>query len=200
MNKITTVTLLTTLVLFLSLGLVTSGCTNDSANGSGQDSEPASVPLGRVTGIAADSTQEAQMHELAPNFEFLTAEGTPSSLSELQGNIVLINFWSSNCQPCVQEMPLLQQVYDEWTAEGVVVLAINTAQSQSTVSKFIESYGYSFPVLLDTNLDAFGAYGFTFLPATVLIDKDGTIRGIKAGAFQSVEEIEGGFTYLLNTE
>jgi len=139
-----------------------------------------------------DSAQRPQVGKPAPDFQFQNPDGQAASLSDLQGKLVLINFWNTQCPPCVYEMPYIQQVYDEWSGKGLVVLAINTGESSSRVREFLQSYGFSFPVLLDANLDVTLGYRAQYIPTTFLIDKDGIIQGVKIGPFQSKEEIEAG--------
>jgi len=87
-------------------------------------------------------------------------------------------------------MPFIQQVYEEWSDKGLVILAINIGESPSTVKRFIESYGFSFPVLLDTRGDVALKYGIRPIPVSFFIDKDGIIQVKVIGAFPSKAAIE----------
>jgi peroxiredoxin len=173
-----------TLALVLVIGLVLSGCADES-----NQEGPA---LGIITGSSVDSPQNIQIGTPAPDFQFQNPDGQATSLNDLQGKTVLINFWQTRCPPCVHEMPYFQQVYDEWSDKGLVVLAINVGESSSKVKSFLQSHGLSLPVLLDTNGDVALMYNIQYSPTTFLIDKDGIIQGGKIGAFQSKEEIEVG--------
>ena len=127
---------------------------------------------------------------LAPDFQFQNLEGQTTSLSDLRDKPVLINFWAVRCPPCVYEMPYIQQVHDEWSAKGLVLLAINNGESSSQVGEFMQSQGFSFPVLLDTRGNIAQKYNIQYIPATFLIDKEGIIQATKVGPFQGKEEIE----------
>ena len=172
------------LVVALTLGLVMAGC----SDGSSQEG-PA---LGRITGSSVDSPQSLQIGKPTPNFQFQSPDGQATSLSELRGKPVLLNFWATWCGPCVYEMPYFQQVYNEWSDKGLVVLAINVGESPSTVKSFLQSHDLSLPVLLDTKEDVALRYNIRYFPTTFLIDKNGIIQGIKIGPFLSKEEIEAG--------
>ena len=94
-------------------------------------------------------------------------------------------------------MPLIQEIYEdkEWSDKGLVILAINIidelrGESPSRAKEFMESYGFSFPVLLDANQDVALKYNIRAIPTTFFIDKDGIIQDIKIGAFSSKTEIE----------
>jgi len=127
---------------------------------------------------------------LAPNFQLDNLEGQTISLNDLRDKPVIVNFWATRCSPCVNEMPYIQQVYDEWSGRGLMMLAINRGESSSKVEKFLQSHNLSLPVLLDTNRDVALRYNIWAIPSTFFIDKDGIIKDIKIGAFPSKEEVE----------
>lgn len=85
----------------------------------------------------------------------------------------MLNFWATWCPPCREEMPLIQQVYEELSDKELVVLAINLGESSSKVKEFVQSYGLSFPVLLDTKQDIAQKYNIRGIPTTIFIDKNG---------------------------
>lgn len=105
----------------------------------------------------------------------------------------MLNFWATWCPPCREEMPLLQQVYEEWIGKppSVVVLTINMGESQAEVARYLQSQNLSLPVLLDIRQDVTEKYSITGIPTTFFIDADGVIRDIKIGAFWNKEQIEG---------
>jgi len=140
--------------------------------------------------VAGCSSQAPQVGEQAPDFQLPNLEGQSISLSDFRGEPVLVNFWASWCGPCIYEMPFIQEVYEEWSASGLVVLAINKGESLSTAKDFMQSGNYSFPVLLDISQDVALEYNIWGIPTTFFIDKDGIIQAIKVGAFSSKAEIE----------
>ncbi len=166
MNRI----LIAILVLILTSGLLITGCS------------PPSQPGGPAQG--------PQVGKLAPDFKLQNLDGQSVSLSDFRGKPVLINFWASWCGPCRAEMPYIQQIYEEWSDKGLVILAVDIGESHATVERFMESYGLSFMVLLDTNENVALQYNIRGIPATFLIDKDGIIQVVKVGAFSSKAEIE----------
>ena len=140
--------------------------------------------------VAGCSAQGSQVGKLAPDFQLPNLEGQSISLSDFRGEPVLVNFWASWCPPCRYEMLFIQEVYEEWSASGLVVLAINKGESLSTLNDFIQSGNFSFPVLLDINQHVALEYNAWSIPATFFIDKDGMIQAIKVGPFSSKAEIE----------
>ena len=153
------------LLLVLAPGLVAAGCSSTSSPGT-------------------------RVGDQAPDFSLSALDGTDVSLSELRGNGVLLNFWASWCGPCRAEMPYLQQIHDEWSYLGVVVLTVNLEESPTTVKKFMTENHLTFPVLLDTQAEVAKAYGVSAIPTTLLIDKDGIIKERKVGSFPNKAAIE----------
>jgi thiol-disulfide isomerase/thioredoxin len=115
-------------------------------------------------------------------------DGNEVSLSDFRGQVVVINFWSSTCSPCVKELPLIEEFYQKWQDE-VVVLAINEDFNQEHIGEIVRNSGYHFPVLLDTQITS-KSYQLQFIPATYFIDSEGIIRADAIGAFTSLEQIE----------
>ena len=182
MDKRLRVILAITLAAILAVGLVVSGC----SSGSGPDF----AGLGMITGAAAGSDSDIQLGEPAPDFWFSTAQGLPTSLSDLKGKIVLVNFWATWCGPCRSEMPYIQQIYEEWSEDELVLLSINVGESADDVTSFMQDNGLSFPVLLDREGESYIRYGALGLPTTLFIDKEGLLQDGMVGAFRSTEQIE----------
>jgi peroxiredoxin len=185
MNKILKVIL----PLMLISVLLIAGCSDES--------EPDISGLSWITDCEEYTGEGFKAGDPALDFQFQTPEGQLTSLSDFKGKVVLINFWAHWCQPCVYEMPFMQQVYDEWHERGLVVLAIHVGESAEEAASFVEEYSLSFPVLMDVEGIAAIQYGATSIPTTLLIDEEGLIQGAKVGAFSSVEEIEGGISQFI---
>jgi len=158
------------LVPIVVSGLVMAGCSNDTF-----DLPPA---------------EEVNAGNAAPDFQLPDLDEKPVSLSDFQGKPILINFWASWCRPCRTEMPYIQQVYEEWSDKGLVVLAINIGETPSEVKKFMGTYELSLPVLLDTKRLVAQQYDVWSIPTTFFIDKNGIIQAKIIGAFPSKAAIE----------
>jgi len=150
-----------------------------------------------VGSCTAQAPQPPKVGKPAPEFQLPNLEGQSISLNDSRGKPVLLNFWASWCRPCRSEMPYIQEVYEEWSDKGLVVLAIDTGESSSKVEDFMQSYNLSFPALLDTDLDVSLKYRIRVIPTTFFIDKDGIIQQISVGAFSSKAEIEEGLSKVI---
>ena len=123
-----------------------------------------------------NATEEGQETNLAPDFTVYDMEGNAVSLSDFRGKPVVLNFWASWCGPCRSEMPDFQKIYEEYK-EDVVFLMVNltdgSQETVETVTSFIEKSGYTFPVYVDTDLDAARAYSVNSVPRTYFINAEG---------------------------
>jgi peroxiredoxin len=151
--------------------------------------ESSQISVGTIIS-ADDCSPPPQTGQTATDFQFQTPEGELASLSDFRGQPVVLNFWATWCNPCRIEMPYLQQIYEEWQGEGLVLLAINLADDADDVASFLENYHLSFPVLIDTNLEVGICYYAISIPITFFIDENGIIQYIKVGAFTSLGQIE----------
>ena len=111
-------------------------------------------------------------------------------LSDFKGHPVLINFWATWCAPCLIEMPALEQTYGKYKDQGLVVLAVNEAESADKVAQYMQNYGLSFTAVLDTDLSIGRLYRITGYPTTWLVDREGNLRQLRRGAFGNADQIE----------
>ncbi len=119
----------------------------------------------------------------APDFTLETLDGGQITLSDLRGQVVLINFWATWCPPCRAEMPALERVYRSFKPMGLEVLAVNLTDQDDevAVSRFIQELGLTFPILLDRRGEASKRYLLRGLPSTFFVDRQGVIRSVVVG-------------------
>lgn len=140
----------------------------------GQSSEP----------VAANALPPAPTKgHPAPDFTLTTLDGREVSLSDFEGQPVIINFWATWCGPCRVEMPHLQEAYTTHQDEGLVVLGVNLTQRDSVnaVPGFLDEFGLTFPIVLDKNGNVAEAYNVIGQPASVFVNKDGTVHEVFYG-------------------
>jgi peroxiredoxin len=133
-----------------------------------------------------------QVGNRAPDFTLQNLDGQNVTLSSYRGKTVMINFWAVWCDPCVKELPSIQNVSKEWSSKGLVVLAIavNNNEQLDTVEQYITQKSYTFPVLFDAPGQAESLYNVSTLPTTFFIDTEGVIRKMQVGSFQDQDGIE----------
>jgi len=144
-----------------------------------------------ITGCSSED-EVARVGESAPDFTLNNLDGQAVSLSDFRGKGVLVNFWATWCNPCREEMPYLQEIFEDSnnTSSSVVILTVNLGESHSTVADFMDFYHLSLPVLFDTKGVVVQRYGIQYVPTTFFIDKDGIIRDKVIGTFPNKMAIE----------
>lgn len=112
----------------------------------------------------------------APAVSLTDINGTPASLTDLRGQVILVNLWATWCPPCKAEMPALETFYRKHKDSGFVIVAINDGDPTPDVNQFVSEYGLSFPVWLDpTYIASEQAFKTMNLPSSYVIDRDGTV-------------------------
>jgi peroxiredoxin len=137
--------------------------------------------MGAVLLIVWGSSTAANQPSMAPDFTLKSHEGVNIKLSELRGQVVMVNFWASWCGPCRQEMPLLQQLYDRYQSLGFALLGVNVDEDQAAANKILKELPVSFPILYDKRSKVSKAYQVKAMPSTFIVDRDGRIRYLHKG-------------------
>lgn len=131
------------------------------------------LPVAAVTAGAPDFTLES-----------LFDDSSPISLSDYAGRPVILNFWASWCVPCREEMPALQNVYEQYQDDGLVLLGINQTyiDNLQAARDFVEELDLSFPSVRDDTGDVSEReYRVLGLPTTVFITAEGKIAYVQVG-------------------
>ena len=143
-----------------------------------------------LSGCSPGTVPGPQVGNVAPDFQLPNLDYEPISLNELRGKPVVLNFWATWCPACIDEMPYLQEIHEEYSDEGLMLLAIDVGESPSQVEKFMQSNNLSLPVLLDTSGVVAQKYSILNIPTTFFIDGDGVIQEKRIGAFINAAQIE----------
>ncbi len=130
----------------------------------------------------------ASTGSVAPDFTLKGRDGRNIKLSELRGEVVMINFWASWCAPCRQEMPLLNDLYQRYRKLGFTLLGVNVEQNPRAAKRLLKDIPVDFPVLFDDRNEVSKAYDISAMPSTVLVDRDGHIRFVHRGYKPGLEE------------
>ncbi len=145
-----------------------------------------------------DAKDLAAMHEktsaqslensAAPNFTLQTLDGSSVSLSDLKGQVVVLDFWATWCPPCVKSLPQLGQLHQELSGKGVKVFAVNLKEDNEKVNSFLKSKEIQVPVLLDKEGEVAEKYNVRAIPETVVIGKDGHVKKVFIGTDEKTHE------------
>jgi cytochrome c biogenesis protein CcmG/thiol:disulfide interchange protein DsbE len=121
---------------------------------------------------------------MAPQFELTTFEGDQITLSELQGQIVVVNFWASWCVECYDEAPLLEEAYQDFKDQGVVFLGVDYLDTEKEAQVYISQYGITYPNGYDLRSEISETFQLTGVPETFFIDRDGSIHHVQIGPIE----------------
>lgn len=141
-----------------------------------------------LTGSArCDKDRSPRVGYLAPDFTLTDLNGQEVQLRSYRGSQpVWINFWQSSCDHCVNEIPIIERVYQRYKDRGVAVLGVNVGQDPEVVTHFTEDNGYDWTFLLDDGTVT-SQYCVTGVPTHLFIDRDGRIRSILVGQMDAAE-------------
>jgi peroxiredoxin len=121
----------------------------------------------------------------APDFQARDLAGNPVSLAELRGQVVLLNIWATWCEPCRDEMPSMQRLYDTLSPEGLKMVAVSIdaapgaadagGRPGGNIEAFAREFGLRFPIWHDASGAIQQSYRTTGVPESFVIDRSGTI-------------------------
>ncbi|MBA2663528.1 MAG: TlpA family protein disulfide reductase [Bradymonadaceae bacterium] len=115
----------------------------------------------------------------APQFELLDRGGQRRALSDYRGQVVFLNFWASFCEPCRREMPSMENLVRQYSAEGMVMLAVSMDTDAADADRFMEEFlpgqRSAMTILLDPSGDVGKSYGTEKIPETYIIDRSGRV-------------------------
>lgn len=116
----------------------------------------------------------------APDFSLKDLDGGEVSLSDFLGTPIMINFWTTRCSPCSEEMLLIDE-YAELFEGELVVLAVNAGEQEVEVREFIGVEDFHMVFLLDPSNSVSAKYSVSGYPASMFIDKEGLLQAIRIG-------------------
>lgn len=142
--------------------------------------DPQFVQAGGENG-GTPGTESALVGAPAPEIVLDLLDGEKFSLADHRGEVVVLDFWATWCGPCLQAMPQIEHVADEFRDEGVRLVAINLQEGPDQISATLKRHQLSMPVALDRDGAIAARYGVTAIPQTVIIDRDGTVARLFIG-------------------
>jgi cytochrome c biogenesis protein CcmG, thiol:disulfide interchange protein DsbE len=111
----------------------------------------------------------------APPLDLADANGERHRLADYRGKVVLVNFWATWCEPCLEELPSIERLRASLANRPFAVLAVEMGGSARTAAETAAKLGLRFPLLVDRDSTAGAAWRVEFLPASFLVDRRGNV-------------------------
>jgi DsbE subfamily thiol:disulfide oxidoreductase len=126
-----------------------------------------------------------QPGEPVPEFDLELLDGSSLRWSDLQGQVVVLNFWASWCAPCRREASDLQAVWEAYRDQGVLLVGITYRDAQDASRTFVDEHGITYPNGVDEMGRISDAYGVTAVPETYVIDRQGQLAWSQIGELRA---------------
>jgi cytochrome c biogenesis protein CcmG/thiol:disulfide interchange protein DsbE len=137
-----------------------------------------------------------ELNRPAPDFTLPGLDGREVRLQDYRGKVVLINFWGTWCEPCKEETPALQAMYEKLADQGLMIIGVDLRNQEragdagiADVQAFIDQYNVTYPIALDVDGEVARAFQIYPIPTTFFIDPSGTIRYVRPSTV-TAEEVE----------
>ncbi|WP_254431335.1 TlpA disulfide reductase family protein [Agromyces sp. Marseille-P2726] len=177
--------------LVATSALLLTGCSSDPLadqyrEGSGKNYIAGD---GTISEFAADQRGEPI------EFSGETVEGGSFDSSETLGDVTVVNFWYAGCAPCRVEAPILEEVSQEFSDDGVSFVGVNVRDQAGTAASFEKTYGVTYPSILDVNegtaqLAFAGDVPPAAVPTTIVLDHDGRVAARVLGQLTEASILE----------
>ena len=133
-------------------------------------------------GVASESDDKEVTGERAPEISLPPLEGGEErSLADFRGQVVVLNYWASWCEPCRDESPLLERWHQKISTRGATVLGVDVLDVTSDAQDFIDKYDLTYPHLRDKDGSTQEEFGIVAYPETFVIDREGRIAATRRG-------------------
>jgi thiol-disulfide isomerase/thioredoxin len=128
--------------------------------------------------VIAVSPTPANQAAPAPAFALKDLQGRTARLNDYKGKVLLINFWATWCAPCLVEMPDLVKLQKEYKSHGLQIVGITCPpMTRKDVKDVARKLKINYPILFGTDKVSDEYYATSVLPTTIIVDRDGKIRG-----------------------
>jgi peroxiredoxin len=164
-----------TSALALTATLLVTGCSGGGGSASGGPDAPSDSEGGSAVEVGK-SAPEVKAESVA-------GDG-PNTLAEGKGQIVIVDFWATFCDPCRKSFPAYQDLVDKYAGDlAVIAVSVDDPEDVTVddVKQFAEELGVSFSIVWDKTQETAGVYKPPKMPTSYIIDKEGVLRHVHAG-------------------
>lgn len=133
-----------------------------------------------------ERTSIVRIDDSSPLFTTVDTEGNSFVLEQHRGKLVLINFFATWCGPCRNELPHLQEIWEQHHQNPAFsMIVIGRGEDRETIQKFRSEQSYSLPMAPDPDAEIYSQFASQYIPRTYLVNPDGTIAFASVGALES---------------
>lgn len=141
-------------------------------------------------GLRRSQQGPVRVGDQVPNFTLTTFEGETINLTDLQGKVVVLNFWASWCKPCEQEAADLEAAWRDYQPDGqVVFLGVDYVDTEPEARGYLEKFGITYPNGPDLGTRVSQAFRIRGVPETYVIDQKNVLQYVQIGPFVSKAQI-----------
>ena len=162
-----------------------------AAGGMAPAMKPAEAAAPGETITAGETLRSKLIDQTAPAFATKTPDGKDIALADFRGKVVMLDFWATWCGPCMQAIPAVQRLSEQFKDQPVAIIGVNRdkAGDEAKVRKTIERKGLTFFQAMDTPGAIAKSYKISAIPAIILIDKEGVVRSVHVGYGPGEEKV-----------
>jgi thiol-disulfide isomerase/thioredoxin len=151
--------------------------------------------------LAGSTAAALKAGDTPPPIDMPDQHGEKVDLSELEGKVVVVDFWASWCAPCRQEMPVLQALHEKYAGQGLVIIGVNIDSSKKKMDKFLQAAPVTFRIVHDPKITIPQRYEPSTMPSSYFIGREGKLRYVHEGfRKEDAEGIEAKIKALLNED
>ena len=139
-----------------------------------------------------DAVSHVSVGDTIPSFRIKDVDGSEFAIDELRGNVVLLNFFATWCGPCLQELPHIQELWeDNHKRDDFSMLVIGREETDESVAEFRAKHGFSFPIAADPERSVYSLFAEERIPRTYLLSRDGKVCLSTTGFYeQELDELK----------
>ncbi len=140
---------------------------------------------GDSTNDLENQLKERLLDTKYPEYLYNSISGNEFSIQAYNGKIVVLNFWFIGCRPCIKEIPILNNLVEEFNDREDVVFIAPALDGRAALTSFLKENNFNYKVAFDSNLNNENM-GIGVYPTHVIVDKEGMIRSISIGAHEDI--------------